>query len=188
MRAIAFIVTTILATIASPILAANTPMMVHSDTRQYTGDGRLKGCGLMITATGINGEYISTIIKSQHAGKQTSELEYTVSAGNIDYADGRESYDYVEEAWLETDIASTRENIANSGRAANDYAYHASYERADAEELYTDFLETSFKLTLITVLHSKPYTHTFEQPFDTFVTKQARSCLRDYRQTLSAGN
>ncbi|MCS3904230.1 hypothetical protein J2T55_002266 [Methylohalomonas lacus] len=188
MRAIVFITTIVMAGVVSPLLAEDMPMMVHSDTRQYTEDGRLNGCGLMITATGINGEYISTIIKLMRAGERDSELEYTVAAGNIDYTNGRESYDYVETAWLETETVSTRDEIADSGRAANNNAYRARYNRDNAQAFYADILEDPFKLTLITALHSTPYTHTFEQPFDTYVTRQAESCLRDYRQALSAGN
>lgn len=188
MRPIAVLTTIVMACVVSPIPAEDMPMVVHSDTRQYTEDGRLNGCGLMITATGINGEYISTIIKLQRTSERTSELEYTVAAGNIDYSNGHESYDYVEDAWLETDTVNTRDKIADSGRAANDYAYRAWYERADAEAIYNDILEAPFRLTLITALHSKPYTHTFEQPFDSYVTQQAESCLHDYRQTLSAAD
>lgn len=44
------------------VTTVNMPMMIHSDTKRFQGDGETPGCVLLITASNINGKYISAVI------------------------------------------------------------------------------------------------------------------------------
>ncbi len=155
------------------------PMMVHSDAKRFGNDNNVEGCGLMVTANSINGEYISVVIRLYDKNEQPA-VEYTVASGHIDYTNGNETYDYVEDAWLEAGGMNTEGNVVNIGRGPSDYAYRATY-RNNALQFYESIVHSPFELTLVTTMHNQPYTKTFEQPFDQYVAKQAKNCLKRYK-------
>lgn len=165
--------------------AAGMPMMVHSDAKQFGDDSDINACALLLTATSINGEYISVVIKLLEENGKTA-MDYTVLSGNIDYSNGKEVYDYVENAWLTADDVSTRGNV-KAGRGPSDYAYQARYSN-NALSFYDSLVHAPFELTLITALHNKPFSHTFEQPFDQFVSTDAESCLQGYKAQHAASD
>ena len=158
------------------------PMMVHSDAKSFGNDNNIEGCGLMITANSINGEYISVVLRLHEENEQTA-VEYTVASGHIDYTNGNETYDYVEDAWLEAGDMNTEGNVVNIGRGPSDYAYRATY-RKNALQFYESIVHSPFELSLITTMHNQPFTKEFEKPFDNFVAKKAQNCLKDYKKQL----
>lgn len=157
---------------------AEIPKIVHSDAKQFTENGKTNACALLIMAYGINGEYISAVIKLQNQDGET-ELVYTVLSGYLNYANGRETYDYVEDAWLASGDISTRSDISAEGRGPSDSAYKAWYT-ASAYDLYSRIVHSPFELTLVTALHREPYTQTFDQPFDAYVSDAAHKCLKSF--------
>ena len=165
-------------TLIQPAVAAEMPMMVHSDAKRFEENGHVNACALLITATNINGEYISAVIKLLDDDGQTV-MDYTVLSGHIDYRNGNEVYDYVENAWLTVDKKTTRDK-SEAGRGPSDYAYQARY-RDDALSFYESVVHKPFDLGLVTTMHNQPYTHTFEQPFDQFVMKEAKNCLQAFK-------
>lgn len=170
----------ILATSFNSVNANDMPMMVHSDAKRSLDQNRVSACSVMVTANGINGEYFSVIIElAQQA--DTPRLEYTVAAGNIDYNNGRELYDYVESAWLTTAGKSTKNLIDDSGRGPANDAYRASYGDPDAIAFYENIITKPFELTLVTAMHRQPYSHRFEQAYDDHVSKKAADCLQHFK-------
>lgn len=156
------------------------PMMVHSDAKQFGSENNIEGCGLMITANSINGEYISVVIRLHDNQQEKAAVEYTVSSGHIDYTNGNETYDYVEDAWLEAGDINTQDNVVDVGRGPSDYAYRATVKN-NALQFYNAIVHSPFELTLVTTMHNKPYTKSFEQPFDQVVAKKAEACLEGYK-------
>ena len=156
------------------------PMMVHSDAKRFGNEKNIEGCGLMITANSINGEYISVVLRLHDNKQGQAVVEHTISSGNIDYTNGNETYDYVEDAWLESGDFTTEDNVVDIRRGPNDYAYRATY-RKHALGLYEAIVHNPFELTLITTMHNQPYTKTFEQPFDQVVAKKAEDCLNRFK-------
>jgi len=161
------------------VQAEKIPMMVHSDAKSFSDNGRVNACALLITASNINGEYISVVVKLRRKN-DNPVMDYTVLSGTIDYSTGSEVYDYVEDAWLTADDSTTRGQV-KTGRGPSDYAFMATYTD-NALGFYEALVQEPFDLTLITAMHNKPYTHTFEQPFDQFVSGEADSCLRAFRR------
>lgn len=159
-------------------------LIVHADAVHYMDETReqTQGCGLLMTATSINGDFISAVIRLQNetlTDKQS--LEYIVTSGNINYNNGMENFDYVREAWFESDTIETR-SMATNGRGTADYAFSGKISNDRATELFTLLLHEPFTIYVDNGQSADAFSHTFENAFDNYVIQIADPCLQAFRQ------
>lgn len=159
-------------------------LIVHADAVHYMDETReqTQGCGLLMTATSINGDFISAVIRLQNEAQTNQQsLEYIITSGNINYNNGMENFDYVREAWFETGTTGTR-SLATSGRGTADYAFSGKINSDSATELFTQLLHEPFTMYVDNGQPDDVFSHTFENAFDNYVMQIADPCLQAFQQ------
>lgn len=159
-------------------------LIVHADAVHYMDEAReqTQGCGLLMTATSINGDFISTVIRLQDEPDTGQELlEYIVTSGNVNYNNGMENFKYVREAWFETGTIETQ-SLATSGRGTADYAFSAKINGDSATKLFAQLLHEPFTMYVDNGQPADVFSHTFEDAFDNYVKQIAEPCLQAFRQ------
>jgi hypothetical protein len=169
------------------IASANTlPYLVNSDAFEIREQDQLKSCGVMIIANSIDGGFISSVIKLNNRGNGY-ETEYIVSTGTLEYRTGSETFDYVEEAWLQSGNFDTRGKSVAS-RGPDVHAFKGVYSDDDAVLLYKSLFVASFSINMITPVNKDILPYVAENAFDQFTQQSAQGCITELlAKTLHGG-